>query len=174
MPNPSNFMPSAVNAAAGGHGQFQLIVTVHEIKDLKVIGRVFSSPDTYVTLECGSNPIKSTCVKKTHKFNEQFKLNVRPGDKAVMCRIMDQDFFGSTEIAHVNVKVMEHILDNPERKKETDFQVSPGEGTKLRSSKAKLVLSFFVQGKDQEGYDGEANQAGQYGATQNTAPVYGK
>lgn len=164
----TNLMPSALLAAGGGHPEFQVIVTVHEVKDLTVIGRVFTSPDPYVVVECGNNPRKCTCVSKTGDYNEQFKLTVRPSDASIMFRVMDQDLFGSTELAHVNVKVDGDILNNSKRTVRREFKLQTSATTKLRNNNAKLSLTFFAVG-----YDVESNQVEDYGATRGKSAVLG-
>merc|ERR1719272_1513470 len=85
LPQPDKFdaaalVPSFVNQAMGKHGQFTLIVTVHKATEITCSKGLnpFASPDTYVTVECGNNPPKSTCVKRSSnpEFNEQFKCLV--------------------------------------------------------------------------------------------------
>lgn len=156
----ANMIPNVLNSAFGGHPKFQLIVTVHQLKNFQVIGYVLSSPDTYISVECGNNPKKQTCVKKSGVFNEQFKLNVRPGDVSVLFRIMDQDYFGSSQIAQVDVKIDEDIIYHPDRTRIREFKLQASAGAKLRSQQATLELSFFAVG-----YDTEGNQAADYGST---------
>merc|ERR1719324_2018511 len=135
------FVPSAVARSFGAHGEFSLILTVHRIEGLQVIGRLFGKPDTYVVVQCGHNPRKNTCVKPNNIFEEQFKLNVKATDKVINLFILDQDFFGSTNVARVSVDIQDDII-NEGFPTEKAFSLTKSANDKLRDHSAKLVLSF--------------------------------
>lgn len=139
-----SIVPHSLAVQLGAHGKFDLIVTVHEALGVRVQGHMpWRRADLYVELECGSNPIKRTCVKKDSKFNEQFKIQVTSTDEGVLCRIKDQDVFGASNIGYVYVDIQRDIIDAgfPSQK---EFPIEAGESDWLRwnSEKALLILSF--------------------------------
>lgn len=133
------------------HGNFTLILTVHEVKNVSVRGLApWSWADLYVEIECGVNPVKRTCVKADGKFNEQFRLQIQALDDSIMLRLKDQDVFGSTDIGYVCVSISHHIINNdhgrdpfPMKKK---FDIESFEHDRLKHkdarTKASLILSF--------------------------------
>merc|ERR1719240_1440671 len=60
----ATMLPHALAVQFGGHGNFQLILTVHEIRNVRVRGRMATRPNLYVEVESGNNPVKRTCVKQ--------------------------------------------------------------------------------------------------------------
>lgn len=119
MPRPEAFeiskaAPAFVTQALGKHGTFTLIVTVHKVTDISVQKGLnpFSSPDIYVVVECGNSPSKATCVKRSShpEFNEQFKIIVRPDDKAVVVKVMDQDVFSNDIVGHLSFDIDQDVI----------------------------------------------------------------
>lgn len=139
-----SLLPHTMAVQIGGHGNFDLIVTVHEAIGVAVQGRLpWARAETYVEVACGTNPIKRTCVKTDGKFNEQFKLQVTHTDEMVLVRIKDQDTFGSKDVGYVCIDIQKDIIEDgfPWRKR---FLIETGEHDKLRWSKEKaaVILSF--------------------------------
>lgn len=137
-------LPHALAVQIGGHGNFDLILTVHEAVGVEVQGRMpWQRADTYIEVECGNNPVKRTCVKSDGKFNEQFKLQVAGSDQAMVLRIKDQDVFGARDVGFVYVDIQKDIIGEgfPWRK---EFMIEAGENDRLRwgKNKAFIVLSF--------------------------------
>lgn len=133
-------LPHSVAAQLGGHGTFDLIVTIHEARNVDVTNRMpWRSPDIFVEVECGHNPIKRTCVKNDCKFNEQFKLQVTAADETLLVRLKDQDVFGATSVGYFCINIQQDILDEgfPWQKQ---FLIVAGEKDRLRWTKEKAVL----------------------------------
>lgn len=142
----ASMLPHSVAVHVGGHGSFTVILTVHEAKDVAVHGRFWNTPEMYIDIECGSNPVKRTCVKKDGRFGEQFRVDVDALDKTILLRLKDQDVFGSQSIGYVCVDIQRDLLDAehpfPKRKA---FEIDAGQGDVLRwasGAKPVLVLSF--------------------------------
>jgi len=90
---------------------FTIIVTIHEVKDLRVKGLMpWTRPDMYVEITCGLNPPKRSCVRHDGNFNEQFALMVEPLDESILVQIKDQDVFGSTDIGYVAIDIPKDII----------------------------------------------------------------
>lgn len=107
LPGPLQHM-----AGAAAHGEFTVVVTVHEVKNLRVKGLLPWQPaDLYLEIDCGDNPTKTTCVRHDAKFNEQFRVSVRALDDAILIKVKDQDIFGSTDVGYVSVDVMKDIIE---------------------------------------------------------------
>lgn len=139
----AKMMPGALSHSMGLHSDFSMILTVHEVANLSVKGRLFGNPDTFVEVTCGTNPKKCTCVRSDAKFNERFKLKVRGQDTTILLRLMDQNLFGSTDIAYVVVRIREDILaDDKNFPVKEEFHLMATEGSSLRDPNAKIVLSF--------------------------------
>eukprot|EP00413_Alexandrium_margalefii_P041874 CAMPEP_0204581536 /NCGR_PEP_ID=MMETSP0661-20131031/44700_1 /ASSEMBLY_ACC=CAM_ASM_000606 /TAXON_ID=109239 /ORGANISM="Alexandrium margalefi, Strain AMGDE01CS-322" /LENGTH=297 /DNA_ID=CAMNT_0051590733 /DNA_START=55 /DNA_END=948 /DNA_ORIENTATION=+ len=137
-------LPHALAVQIGGHGHFDLVVTVHEVSDVEVQGRMpWMRAEIYAEVACGSNPVKRTCVKTDGKFNEQFKLKIAPSDDYVIVKLKDQDVFGSRDVGYVCVDIQKDVVEAgfPWRRA---FAIEAGERDKLRWSeqKAMVVLSF--------------------------------
>lgn len=150
--NVLSLLPSTLAGAMGEHGDFTVVVTVHESQNLKVKGLLpWNTADTYVEIACGLNPIKATCVRKDGKFNEQFRFRVNVNDKYMILKVKDQDIFGSTDIGYVSIDIKKHILSEgfPWR---SLFKIKPYENDKIvfpQNEKYKseilwpsLILSF--------------------------------
>lgn len=141
----TKFVPSFVTVAMGKHPSFTLIVTVHKAVDVSATKGLnpFSSPDTYVTVESGSNPAKATCVKRGSRpeFNEQFKFLVAPENKSVVVKVMDQDVFSSDVLGYVSVDIDEDIIGRGFPQEEYYHLQTGAKGGKS-GGKTKLVLSF--------------------------------
>lgn len=138
------FLPHVLAVQIGTHGNFDLIVTVHQAVGIEVQGHMpWKRSDTFIEIECGNNPVKRTCVRNDGKFNEQFKLQVAAADEGILLRIKDQDVFGTSDIGFVYVDIQKDIIDAgfPRRR---EFDVEAGENDKLRwgKNKAALLLSF--------------------------------
>jgi len=150
LPKPENFdsaalVPSFVTQAQGKHGKFTLIVTVHKATDISTFKGLnpFASPDTYVTVEAGKNPPKATCVQRSSNpvFNEQFKLQILPTDKAVVVKVMDQDVFASDVVGYVTVDIDQDIVGRGFPQEEPYGLQTGAKGGKS-AGKSKLHLSF--------------------------------
>lgn len=113
LPVLGSLLPQNVAAAMGSHGDFTLIVTIHEVKNLEVRGYLpwIMKPDIYVQIDCGKNPPKRTCVKRNCQYNEQFKLEVNAADDTIMLWVLDQDVFGSDKIGYVALNIQKDIIE---------------------------------------------------------------
>mmetsp|Transcript_102379 Transcript_102379/g.285261 ORF Transcript_102379/g.285261 Transcript_102379/m.285261 type:complete len:298 (-) Transcript_102379:103-996(-) len=137
-------LPHALAVQIGGHGHFDLVLTVHEATGVEVQGRMpWMKAETYIEVVCGSNPVKRTCVNADGKFNEQFKLKITPSDDILVVRLKDQDVFGARDVGYVCVDIQKDIIDAgfPWQKR---FTIEAGEHDKLRwkEVKAIIILSF--------------------------------
>lgn len=103
----------------------QLICTVQKVTNVSVAGRFYSAaenyftpefgstlsrPELFVELECAHNPSKVTCVKKDGIFNEQFILQIQPGERELLITVKDQNVYGSTPVGFVSLNVDEDIM----------------------------------------------------------------
>lgn len=140
-------MPHALALNAGFHGKFQMIVTIHEVKNVHMQFKLpWSRMDTYVELECGKNPVKRTCVKMDGIFNEQFKIEVRAVDESVLFRVRNQDVFGSTDLGYACVDIQHDIIDKSFPCAQ-EYPIEAGAGDKMRfdeNAASVIVLSFDV------------------------------
>jgi len=139
-------VPDAVaEGMMGGYRSFSSIVTIHEVKDVNVSGRLlWSSPELFVMVDCPDNPLKQTCVKKTGDFNEQFKIDIKKGTKHIVFLIKDRRLFGCANVGYVSVDVETDIIfaNFPSRK---EFVVEAGEDFVLAPDPRAtplLVMSF--------------------------------
>lgn len=129
------------------HGDFTVVVTVHEVKNLRVKGLLPWQPaDLYLEIECGDNPTKTTCVRHDHKFNEQFRVAVRAIDDAILIKVKDQDIFGSTDVGYVSIDVMKDIIEAGFPVQQ-DYPIHPWQNGKITYSNSKkadaqLILTF--------------------------------
>uniref|UniRef100_A0A7S4S290 C2 domain-containing protein n=1 Tax=Alexandrium monilatum TaxID=311494 RepID=A0A7S4S290_9DINO len=139
------FLPHALAVQIGSHGHFDLVVTVNEVANVEVQGRMpWMWPELYAEVACGSNPVKRTCVRTDGKFNEQFKLKIAPTDDFLIVRLKDQDVFGSRDVGYVCVNIHRDILE-PGFPWQKEFPIEAGEHDKLRWNERKaamVVLSF--------------------------------
>lgn len=141
--DPANLVPTAVSGMVFKHGRFTLIVTVHRLEGVQGMGGFlpWSSPDTYVSIECGTNPIKRTCVKGTGKFEEQFRLTIEPRDEHIVLKALDQDVFGAQLLGYCNLDIDEDIVGHgfPQ---EQSFKLEMGGKGDRTGGKTVIVLSF--------------------------------
>lgn len=142
----NTILPHALAVQIGSHGAFDMIVTVHETVGVEVQGSLpFSRSNIFVEIECGSNPVKRTCVKSDAIFNEQFKLQIEPQDETVLVRLKDQDVFGTFSVGYTSINISRDIIEKgfPDRQ---EFPISAGENDRLRFGKKKavIVISFHA------------------------------
>jgi len=141
--DPTDMVPHAVAGAVGSHGHFTLFITVHRAEEVNtnagIMGLFGGSNDSYVSVECGINPVKATCVRRDNVWQETFRVQVRPKDTAVTFNLMDQDVIGDDLVGTVSVDIDDDIVHQgfPQEK-----QYRLETGGKDKSGKAKLVLSF--------------------------------
>jgi len=162
----TTLVPKVVSHAVCKHGHFSLIVTVHSTKNVKsASGWIpFAPQDYYATVQCGNNPIKSTCVKTGAPtvWNEQFKIVVQPSDASMIIRLLDQDLFNSDIIGHINLDIDEHVIaEGFPQNREYPLQSS---GKDKSGGKGVLVLSFDP-GED---YPKSSVQTAEYAEKQGT------
>lgn len=139
-----NEMPHPLAVLVGRHGNFDLVLTVHEADGIELQGHAsWSSSSTFVEVSCGSNPIKSTDVTSDGVFNEQFRIKVTAADEGIVIKLKEKQLVGSSTLGFVYVDIQEDIInaDFPVRQ---EFHLQTGEGSRLRSgrNKLRLVLSF--------------------------------
>lgn len=111
---PAYYLPGPLQHLAGAatHGDFTVVITVHEVKNLTVKGLLpWQSADLYLEIDCGENPTKTTCVRHDNKFNEQFRVSLRALDDTILIKVKDQDIFGSSDIGYVSIDVMKDIIE---------------------------------------------------------------
>mmetsp|Transcript_120649 Transcript_120649/g.341131 ORF Transcript_120649/g.341131 Transcript_120649/m.341131 type:complete len:289 (+) Transcript_120649:154-1020(+) len=161
--NLTSLLPHAVAVQLGGHGNFNLIVTVHEARNVAVQGRMpWRKPFLYVEVECGGNPIKRTCVRNDCKFNEQFKLQVAANDRSMYLRVKDQEIVGSRSVGYVCLDIQNHILvpnDGGEPfPRHKEFPIETAEGDNLRWGQEQAVLELSFDHMDDYGRMQEASQ----------------
>eukprot|EP00929_Paragymnodinium_shiwhaense_P063981 TRINITY_DN32016_c0_g1_i1.p1 TRINITY_DN32016_c0_g1~~TRINITY_DN32016_c0_g1_i1.p1 ORF type:complete len:316 (+),score=58.95 TRINITY_DN32016_c0_g1_i1:202-1149(+) len=151
----SALLPQGIAEDVGGHGGFDVIITIHEMRNVQVNNRLFTRPEYFAEIECDGNPTKATIVKTKGfldkgpvVFNEQFRVRISPFCTNVIFVIRDQQLFSATAVAWVNVDVKEKILAQTTKEKAFPSMVplplQGGSGYTLRheSEKAQLVVSF--------------------------------
>jgi len=150
-------VPSRVQELIGGHGDFNLILTVHQVSKLDWTTQkiqklnVFSSVDAYILIECGKNPRKSTCVNSNYEYNEQFKLKVSAADVALHIKLMEQDVFGSKKVAQITVNINDDVIAQGFPQKH-EFPLENRAGVMRDHNKSVLVLSFdYMDGQKMNG-----------------------
>lgn len=146
----SLLLPHTLASQVGGHGHFDLIITVHKAVGLEVQGQMpWSSLDVYAEVECGSNPVKRTCVRPDGRFEEQFKLHVQATDRSMLVRLKNQGVFGTVDVGYVHIDIQADIVDAGSQQMRA-FEIEAGEGDKLRWTKprAQLILSFDLIGAE--------------------------
>lgn len=148
MLNAGNLLPHSLAVQLGSHGPFTLILSIHEAVDVRIMTPLpWKDHHMYIEVSVGNNPIKCTCVKKEVdsrvQYNEQFKLNIEPGDKNIMVKLKHQDLFGCTDIGHILIDIHADIICDhfPLHK---HFTILAGEGDRLRQRHppAYLDMSF--------------------------------
>jgi hypothetical protein len=139
----SAVVPPVLSHAVFKHGKFTLIVTVHRLEGLQGMGGLlpWSAPDTYVSIECGLNPIKRTCVKSNLKYEEQFRLIIEPGTEHIVIKALDQDVFGAQLLGYLNLDIDEDVIGHgfPQ---EQSFKLEMGGKGDRTGGKTVIVLSF--------------------------------
>mmetsp|Transcript_65450 Transcript_65450/g.171459 ORF Transcript_65450/g.171459 Transcript_65450/m.171459 type:complete len:305 (+) Transcript_65450:107-1021(+) len=143
--NIKNVIPHWASVTLGGHGQFELVLTVHKVEGVTVMNKLpWQGLHMFVEIECGQNPVKCTRVMPSGKFSQQFKLKIQPTDEHIILRLKDQDVFGSTNIGYVVVDVLKDIIQTDFQKCK-DFDLEAGDSYALKhvdGVKAALWLSF--------------------------------
>jgi len=136
-------VPPIISHAVCKHGKFTLIVTVHRLEGMQGMGGLFpwSNPDTYVSIECGHNPIKRTCVKNNLKYEEQFRLTITPKDEHIVIKALDQDIFGAQLLGYLNLDVDEDVIGHGFPQEQT-FKLEMGGKSDRTGGKTVIVLSF--------------------------------
>merc|ERR1719389_788187 len=139
----SHVVPDVLSHAVFKHGKFTLIVTVHRIEGMQGQGGIlpWSNPDTYVSIECGINPIKRTCVKNNLKYEEQFRLTITPKDEHIVIKALDQDIFGAQLLGYLNLDVDEDVIGHGFPQEQT-FKLEMGGKSDRTGGKTVIVLSF--------------------------------
>lgn len=137
-------LPHPLAVLVGGHGNFDLVLTIHEADGIQAQGNTsWSSSSSFAEVSCGSNPMKSTSVSSDGFFNEQFRIKVTAADEGIVIKLKEQQLVGSALLGTVYVDIMSDIInaDFPTRQ---EFPLQVGEGSRLSSKKNKprLVLSF--------------------------------
>jgi len=140
----SAVVPPALSHVMFKHGHFTLIVTVHRVDGLAGTGFfafMSSVPDTYVSIECGHNPIKRTCVKGNLKYEEQFRLQITPSDEHIVVKALDQDIFGAQLLGYLNLDLDEDIVGHgfPQ---EQSFKLEMGGKGDRTGGRTCIILSF--------------------------------
>lgn len=136
-------LPAQMANRLYGHQSFTLFVTVHHAKNVKDVGGMLpalsgllKSYDAFVTVACGANPPKATCVRNDETFNETFKLLVAVADEHILVQLKDQDIVHDELVGVVRIKV-DDIIDGgfPVFK---SYNLTDAEGTKT----GQVTLSF--------------------------------
>lgn len=143
-------LPHALASQVGGHGHFDLIVTVHRAIGVEVQGQMpWSPPQIYAEVECGSNPVKRTCARNDGRFEEPFKLHVQPTDRSILIKLKSQGIFGIVDVGYVHIDIQNDIVD-ADTTHDKRFEIQAGEGDRLRWTKprAELSISFNLVGAD--------------------------
>lgn len=156
--NVDRLMPESIKASVGSRPTVHLLLKIISVENVKVQGHMpWSTPDLYVETTCGQdrqeNPTHNTCVQKPTggvvTWNEQVRLRISPFENQIMCKIKNQDLFGSSDVGYVVVDVMENIYRPPDGKsfpKELAFKIQAGEQDQLKfiggDKVPKLTLGF--------------------------------
>lgn len=118
-----------------------LIVTVHETRNVDVMGRMpWMQPTFYAEVSVG-NQVKRTAAKKNGKYNEEFMLQIGPDDDQLIVTIKDEDVFGSRDVGQALVDLQRDVIlaGFPWQK---PFVIQPGEQMRQKPVEALIVLSF--------------------------------
>lgn len=140
-----HYLPNSIATMIGRHGHFDLIMTVHEARDVGVRGQLpWQQANLFAEVICGSNPPKCTCVKANGDWQEAFKLHIKPSDEAITLQIKNQDIFGASSVGHVHIPIQRGVVDAgfPRFSK---FEVEAGESEWLARKpgvRSVLVVSF--------------------------------
>lgn len=141
----SAILPHSIAVQLGGHGQFDMIVTVHKAIGVEVHGYLpWQSKSLFAEVECGSNPVKRTCVQSDANFNEQFKLRIEPTDECILVRIKDQDLFGIVSVGYASVNITKDVIEAG-FPKNSRFPINARENDRLRYGKSKAMVELSFQ-----------------------------
>lgn len=138
-------VPKNMQAAMFAHGEFTLILTVHEVQNLGASGGIwpFGKPDYYTAVFCGKNPPKSTFTCGNLVWNEQFKINVTAKDRDITIKLLDQDVFKSEELGYVSLHIDQDIIQAgfPQRQ-EHKIELVGGKAIGRGKKQPQFILSF--------------------------------
>jgi len=133
--DPSKFMPNVLTPLVADHAGFTLILTLNSVQNIQVNNRLpWAKPNYHCLIQCGENPIKSTCVKNDGIFDEQFRIDVTPVDSVVNIYIKDQAWFSSKTIGQTVIDIRHDILtphDSPPFPRGKSFLIEGGEDCTL-------------------------------------------
>lgn len=125
------FMPNVLTPLVADHAAFTLILTLQSVQNIQVNNRLpWAKPNYFCLIQCGDNPIKSTCVKDDGIFNEQFRIDVTAADSVVNIYIKDQAWFSSKVIGQAIIDIRDDIL-NPQFPRGRQILIEGGEGCTL-------------------------------------------
>jgi len=137
-------LPHPLAVLVGGHGSFDLVLTIHEADGIQAQGNIsWSSSSTFAEVSCGNNPVKSTSAASDGLFNEQFRIKVAAADEKIVIKLKEQQLVGSDLLGTVEVDIMADII-NADFPIQQEFPLKVGVGSRLfsKKSKARLLLSF--------------------------------
>jgi hypothetical protein len=100
-------IPAFAREVAFGHDYFSILVTVHHVRttpdDLLTLKA--TQFDAFVTVACGDNPMKSTCISQDCDFEETFKFRVRPRDARIDFALKDQELLSDDVVGICSVPI---------------------------------------------------------------------
>lgn len=140
-----NELPHHLAVLVGKHGNFDLVLTVHETEEMEPpSGRSWSHSGTFLEVYCGSNPVQTSArMKSDGVIDEQFKLKVTPADDSIIIELKEKQILGDSAVGFVYIDIQDDIInaDFPVRQ---EFHIRTPEGSQLHSGKnnPRLVLSF--------------------------------
>mmetsp|Transcript_41648 Transcript_41648/g.107782 ORF Transcript_41648/g.107782 Transcript_41648/m.107782 type:complete len:271 (+) Transcript_41648:140-952(+) len=137
-------VPHVVASAFGKHGRVDVIMTIHEARNVQVQQLPWQQVNLFCEVTCGKNPVKRTCVKTDGKFMETFKLQIRQSDENIAIKLKNQDVFGDSSVGFVVLPIQKDILDAGfPRSVPYELQANHGDRLERKTlERAVLVVSF--------------------------------
>jgi len=123
-----NMPPDAQRIKLGlGNTKFSIDMSIHEVRNVIGSDGIWSyfgkKTDSYVEVRVGrklgerdnftvnpQNPVKRTCIEEKGKFEETFKLTIRPTDDTIEIKLMDQDVAGDDTVGFTFLHISKDIV----------------------------------------------------------------
>jgi len=123
-----NMPPDRTRLSYGlGNTTFSLHMTIHEVRNVAssdgILAWFGKGTDSYAEVRVGRklhkkdnftpnilNPVKRTCVEQKGRFEEEFKLVIRPTDDTLEVRLMDQDIAADDTVGTAYIDISKDII----------------------------------------------------------------
>jgi hypothetical protein len=102
-------VPRFAREVTFGHDYFSVLVTVHNVRTMAddLMTLKTTQFDAFVEVNCGDNPVKSTCISDDCDFEETFKFRVRPRDTTIDFALKDQELLHDDVVGVCHVPISE-------------------------------------------------------------------